>query len=319
MNPKSVNAHLALANYLMSAGRAADAEASFKQALGLDPGNQLANRGLVAFYIGNGRAVEAEPYLKKLAENDSSPQATYKIALAEYFAGTKRLGDAEKILVPLAASKQAFAASQTRLAAIQYAEKDTTRAHQTIDGVLQREPRNEEALLMKARFFVAERKLEDALKMAQAVVAANPQSAAGQYLLGTIERGRGRPAEAIAAFTEALKLNPRPSSAQVQLSELNLAIGKAETGLQFAEDAAKAAATQSGRSIEPRPEPDSEKRVGSGRPDREAACYAVPECGAGPGHSGDAGAREEGLRTGAPELRQDAFAGSDATSKPWRD
>ena len=52
VNPKSVNAHLALANYLMSAGRAADAEASFKQALGLEPGNQLANRGLVAFYIG---------------------------------------------------------------------------------------------------------------------------------------------------------------------------------------------------------------------------------------------------------------------------
>ena len=240
VDPKNVNAHLALANYLISAGREADAEASFKQALALEPGNQLANRGLVAFYVANGRAVEAEPYLKKLAENDTSPQATYKIALAEYFAQSKRLGDAQKILAPLAASKEAFASSQTRLAAIQYAQKDTTKAHQTIDGVLQREPKNEEALLMKTRFLLAEGKLDDALKTAQAAVAANPQSAGGQYLVGTIERGRGRPAEAIAAFTEALKLNPRAVNAQLQLSQLNLATGRAETGLQFAEDAAKA-------------------------------------------------------------------------------
>lgn len=240
VNPKSVNAHLALANYLMSAGRAADAEAAFRQAVAIEPGNQLANRGLAAYYIANGRVPEAEPYLKKLADNDTSPRATYKIALAEYFAQTKRLGDAEKILQPLAATKEAFAASQTRMAAIQYLEKDSTKAHQTIDGVLQREPKNEEALLMKTRFSLTEGKLEEAIKTAQAAVTANPQSAASQYMLGLIQRRRGRPAEAIAAFTEALKLNPGAVDAQVQLSELHLATGRADAGLRLAEDAARA-------------------------------------------------------------------------------
>jgi len=240
VDAKSISAHLALANYLLATGQAAEAESSLKQALAIEPGNELANRFIVAFYISSNRATEAEPYLKKLAENDKSPQATYKIALAEYFAQTKRLADAQKILAPLAARKESFAASQTRLAAIQYVQKKTTQAHQTIDGVLQREPKNEEALVMKTRFFLAERNLDGALKTAQVTVAAKPQSAVGQYLLGTIQRRRGLPDEAIAAFGEVLKLNPRAVAAQLQLSELNLATGKSEAGLQLAEDAAKA-------------------------------------------------------------------------------
>ena len=119
VEPRNVGAHLALANYLWSAGKTPEAEVSLKQALALEPNNDLANRALVALYLGTNRPREAEPFLKTLAENDKTPQATYKIALGEFFARTNRLGDALKILAPLAAQKEAFAPSQTRVAAIQ--------------------------------------------------------------------------------------------------------------------------------------------------------------------------------------------------------
>jgi tetratricopeptide (TPR) repeat protein len=239
VDPKNVGGYLALSNYLMSAGKGSEAETTLKQALALDPNNNLANRAVVALYIASNRGREAEPYLKRLAQNDTSSKATYKIALAEYFAQTSRLGDALKILTPLAAGKESFAPSQTRVAGIQYAQKNTLLAHQTVEGVLAREPKNEEALLMKTRFLLAEGKLDDALKSAQAAVAANQQSAVAFYLLGATQRERRQPAEAIAAFNQVLKLNPRASAAQLQLSELNLAAGKADAGLQLAEDAAR--------------------------------------------------------------------------------
>src|SRR5262245_26865705 len=207
--PKNVVAHLALANYLMSAGKPAEAEASLRQALALDPDNELANRGLVAFYTASNRARDAEPYLKKLALNDKSPKATYKIALAEFFAQTGRPADALKILTPLAQGKESFAPSQVRVAAIQYAQNQHSQANQTVDGVLTKEPKNEEALIVKARFQLADGKLDEALKNAQAATAANPQSAAAFYVLGTVQRARRQPTEAIAAFNETLKLNPR--------------------------------------------------------------------------------------------------------------
>lgn len=243
VDPKNVGGHLALANYLMAAGRRPEAEVSLKQALSLDPANNLANRALVALYIGSNRARDAEPYLKKLAENDVSPGATYKIALAEYFAQTSRPGDALKILAPLAAGKQSFAPSQTRVAAIQYVQKDASLAHKTLDAVLAREPKNEEALLMKTRFLMRERKLDEALKRAQTATAVNPQSVGAFYLVGMIQRARRQPAEAIAAFGEVLRLNPRAVAAKLQLSELNLATGHSEAGLQLAQDAANALPT----------------------------------------------------------------------------
>ena len=47
--------------------------------------------------------------------------------------------------------------------------------------------------------------------------------------------------EAIAALNEVIRLNPRAVAAQLQLSELNLAVGKRDVGLQLAEDVAKSA------------------------------------------------------------------------------
>ena len=208
VDPKNVNAHLALANFLMATGRA-PAEQALKTALALDSTNPLANRGLAAFYMATRRAADAEPYLKVLAEQDHTPAATFKLALADFFAATNRPADAMKVLEPLSATKESFAPSRTRVAALQYSQKQTTEAHQTIDEVLAREPKNVTALLSKARFLLAERKIDEALKRAEAAVSIAPTSIQAQFLLGRIQRARRKPDAAAEAFNEVLKLNPR--------------------------------------------------------------------------------------------------------------
>ena len=66
------------------------------------------------------------------------------------------------------------------------------------------------------------------------------ESVQARYLLGTVWRAKQRPDEAIAAFNEVLKLNPRATAAQVQLAELSLARGEYRQGdAVLANDAAR--------------------------------------------------------------------------------
>lgn len=239
-NPKMPMAHLALANYLWSTGNRPGAEASLKDALALDPKNPLARRALATLYLFSNRGAEAEPHLKALADADTSASSPLKLALADYYIRMNRVDDGLKVLEGLATQSGSAAAAKTRLAVIDMARKDPVSARKTIDEVLQKDPKNVPALLVKAQFLIGERKLDEALAAAKLAVAADPLSVPAQYLTGSIQRASNRPDDAIAAFTEVLKVNPRAVAAQVQLAQLTLAKGQADTSMQFAQDAAKA-------------------------------------------------------------------------------
>ena len=238
-NPKLPVAHLALANYLWAVGRSGEAEETLKGVLSLEPANPLAHRALATMYMATRRAQQAEPHLKALAEQDHSSAGPLKLALADYYVLLNRPDDAMRILEGLSLSKDAESAAQTRVAAIQYVKTGKAEGNRVVDAVLAKDPKNVPALLVKTRFQVTEGKLDDALVSAKAAAAADAQSIQARYLMGTILRAKRRPQEAMDAFTEVLKINPRAAAAQMQLAELNMQQGKASTALQLATDVAK--------------------------------------------------------------------------------
>lgn len=240
-NPNLSAAHLALAQFLWSSGRPKEAESSLLKAAELDPGNSLAHRALAAFYIGTRRPAEAEPHLKSLAGADQTASGTTKLGLADYYLAMNRPDDAMKVLEGLAAQKGSASAAQTRIAAIDFVRKQGPQAHKVIDEVLQRDPKYVPALLVKARFLLAERKIDEALAKALAATASDRASIQAHYLVGSLYRLKNERDKAIASFTEVLKLNPQASAAQFQLAQLNLARGDAETGVTLAQSAAKTA------------------------------------------------------------------------------
>src|SRR6185295_10349883 len=71
---------------------------------------------------------------------------------------------------------------------------------------------------------------------AKAAVALDSRSAAAQQLLATIYAGRGEVDEAMAAFSEVLKLSPRSLGAKLQLADLNLRKGMPDPAVQLAEE-----------------------------------------------------------------------------------
>jgi putative PEP-CTERM system TPR-repeat lipoprotein len=234
LDPKSIPARVALANFQWGTGDRAGAEQSFKAALAIDPKHVLANRALTAYYIESGRPAEAEPYVKTLAENGG--QAA-KVGLADYYINVRRLDEATKVLKPLAEGTRPLLAAQVRLAQIAYAQGHHAEAHTELDKVLKRDATNPTALLLNARWFFAERKLQDSLKQATAAVAAAPESAQAHYLLGTVQAALGDFDGGTKSFTEVLRINPRASQAQLQLSRLQLAHGDAAAAVLLAQQA----------------------------------------------------------------------------------
>lgn len=233
--PASVDPKLALANFLWSANRLPEAEVALKESLVADPRHLLANRMLGVLYLATRRVREAEAPLKAVA--DVSQSAAAQLQLADYYAETGRAGDAVALLTPLAAAQETSVEAEARLAAIDYDAGRRDEAHKRLDGVLARVPNHPGVLVAKAQWLLAEGKLDEALERARAATVADAQSAGAQFTLATIHDRRGETAQASAAYTEVLRLNPRAVAAQVELSRLSLTMGDRTAALQYAERA----------------------------------------------------------------------------------
>ena len=186
--PDSIDAKLALANFLWSAQRAPEAEATLKEALSKEPQNLLANRMLAMLYVGTRRINEAEEPLKQLAAVSKSPAA--RLQLADYYATTGRTAEAASVLGPLSSDPATSADAEGRLAALDYAQGRVAEAHARLDAVLARTPNYAPGLVMKAQWLTRENKLDEALKAAQAAVAADPQSATANFAQAVVHDRR---------------------------------------------------------------------------------------------------------------------------------
>jgi tetratricopeptide (TPR) repeat protein len=231
-DPKSVPARLALANFYWATNRKDKTEEALKAALALEPNNLLANRALALFYIGAGRAREAEQPLKTIA--DAAPGFEGRLQLADYYAAQQRPAEAKALLEQIEQQPGGLIPAKLRLAAMGFFSGDHAAAYKLIEDVLQKDPKQLDALVGKARLQAADGKLDDALATARRAAAANASSPQAHYMLGTILEARNQNDEAETSLKEAVRLNQRFGPAYVQLAKLSLAAGKAEDALQLA-------------------------------------------------------------------------------------
>jgi len=237
IDPKSVPARLALANFYWASGKVPETESALKQAVSIDPTNVLANRALATYYVAARRPAEAEAPLKTMVGATKEPWAAF--TLADYYTGVGRTGDALATLRPLSTERGTATAANIRIAAIQHLQRNPAEAHKTIDTIIAAEPRNAAAILTKARFLLAEQKVDEALARAKAAAAADPRSTAAQFLLGQLLSIKNDADAAIAAYGEVIRLSPNAVPAQLELARMQLQRGSADAALQHAEAAAQ--------------------------------------------------------------------------------
>ena len=180
----SAEAHLGLGNFYRAVGRKADAERELKRALELDPKRVDANQALAGFYVESDRAPEAEPYLKAVVS--LSRQVSAVFALADYYTSQQRFDAAVGTLDELSSDPKQLVDARTRIAFVHFAAGNRSKAHDVIDDVLQREPRNALALTTKARLFLADGRSDLALERARQAVEADARSPQAHLTLGRV-------------------------------------------------------------------------------------------------------------------------------------
>jgi tetratricopeptide (TPR) repeat protein len=204
----------------------------------LDPASLVVNRALGILYLLSNRSADAEPYFKTIAQTANTTAAT--TSLADYYAVVKRFDDAKTVLTGLAKKEDAYAVATIRLAAIDAAQGDRAAALVKVHQVLDKYPKDMPARLMDARLLMSGGKWDEALTRAQSMVKDEPGSplAADAYLvIGGILTKLDRTDEAIKAYEEVLKRQPRPLGANLSLAALYLAGGSFDKAATYAEQA----------------------------------------------------------------------------------
>jgi tetratricopeptide (TPR) repeat protein len=234
IDPKSVQAQLALANFYWTTNDAEGVERTLKAALTLAPDDVRVNRALIAFYLLANRTADAETLLKRQADR-MDPAA--RAALADFYIRNRRDAEAMPLLDQLERDDQWFAEALVRKASIFYGRGEKQEAFAALDRALEKKPRDVGVLVAKAQLLALDRQMDKALIVARSAVAAEPDIVPAQMVLAVILTNLRQTDDAIAAYREVVRLSPRMVTAHVELARLYLSKVDIDEGLREAREA----------------------------------------------------------------------------------
>jgi tetratricopeptide (TPR) repeat protein len=234
ISPTSVAAKLALAYFYWNTKRPDEAEKTLVAASAADPKDPLANRMLAMFYLTHQRAPEAEAPLRRLVDRKDANAA---LTLGDLYVAMRQPDKARPLYESIKERKDMRTTAIARLASLAYSERKTADAHAVLDAALKDLPNDVQLLTLKARWYVNERKLDDALTYAKKAVAADEKAIGAHYALGLAYAARGETEPAIKELNETLRLNPKAAAAELHLSRLLLSKGDSSGALAHAEAA----------------------------------------------------------------------------------
>ncbi len=236
--PSSVEAQLALADFLRTTGRSADAERELLATLRKYPTDEFANRSLATLYLMTGRAAAAEPYLRAAAEAPDQRRQS-ALALADYYTELHRFADARAALHRADADPAQRVAARVRLAAIEEETGSHAEARRLLDDVLKRS-RAPEALALDAQMLLRDGKTDQAWQSARSALDQDPHLPAANYVAGVIDQNKGQLDAAEHEFREAAAMTRLAAAANLHLAQTLLALGRADEAVDLASAAGQA-------------------------------------------------------------------------------
>ena len=222
--PASVEAHVALAEFLAFTDRKLEAERELLATVKAHPQDELANRSLASLYLTTGRSADAEGYLEAAALVPHQRHQS-SLALADFYSETGRFAEARAALERAVTDPVQRVAARVRLADIEEESGSHEEARRQLDAVLKRN-RTAEALALDAQLLWRDRKVDQAWQSARAALDQDPHLPAANYVAGMIDFGRGNNDAAEHEFREAVASSRLAPAANLHLAQTLLALGR---------------------------------------------------------------------------------------------
>jgi tetratricopeptide (TPR) repeat protein len=250
-SPDSVDLRVVLAQLLLDTDDKVRAEEELKRLIELQPSDLQHRRRLVAFYAAQGRSAEAEATLRGLIAQEPE-SVDNKISLVTYLANQRNLDTAEAELTALLAQSPNDAplhlaagqfyeshalpedaerlyravidrhgleapglSARSRLAALRVRADRAEEALPLIDEVLEENPRDNDALVLRATLALAKGRTADAITDLRSVLRDQPDSAPLLRTLAYAHAQNNEPDLARDNYRRAIEVDP--GNAQVRL------------------------------------------------------------------------------------------------------
>ena len=234
-HPTAADGWLALGALQWQTGATADAERSLNRALELSTDKVGVHRVLASYLMAVGRAPEAEPHLKVVAEQ--GPQE--RLRLAEYYIASRRFDDAERELGTVVEKKKIGAVARLRRAQLRYSQGRKADADQDLAVALKDSDVEPDARLVKSSVLVSEGQFDAAIQEARRVAEAHPGRADATYAVAVAAIRKEDWSQATEWLERTRTLTNRPAAVDLQLAQVALAAGRGSDAVRHAKLAAR--------------------------------------------------------------------------------
>lgn len=215
---------LAAAALFLKEGNTTGAEEELKRATALQSKSPAVDTGWARLRLAQTNFLEAEVLLKRAAE--ASPITSLpRLQWADFRLGLGDLKGAKEIFENITHEAPEFVPAWYRLAEIAFVEKRNADCEKLTSKILGLDDGNYQALLLRARMWGAQNKIDKAIEELGRLVTLYPKSPQVQYELALAQLQSGDTTKASAALNEALRLDPRHVQAILLQAELNIRSG----------------------------------------------------------------------------------------------
>ncbi len=238
INNSSALTHTEYGKYLIQTNHLNEAEIELQKAVEVEPSNYNSRFVLASFYLVNRRLDKAEEAYKALADLDKDKPESQAV-LGDFYSAVNRLDDAVRIYQDILTKNPDYKQGRYRLGEIMLMQGDTKAANDQIDVVLNKDPGDRQALLLRARTRARSGQAEGlkaAIEDLKEVLKQEPNSKVGLYFmaqsnfsLGLIDQAR--------VFASDLERNyPDYLPAKLMQIQIALATGDAKGTVGLSND-----------------------------------------------------------------------------------
>jgi tetratricopeptide (TPR) repeat protein len=234
VNPKAMNAQMALGGFYQTRNRLPEAEQQFRHAIDVDPKSTAPRAALVRVLMQEGKKPEAEAFLRQTKKDLSDNREGYRMLGDFYFAA----GDVDQALTEYSSLHNDHPKDlQVKKNYIQLLilKNRLDEATKLDNEILNANAHDVEALVYKAQVQIGKNDPSGAIDSLQSALHDDQDNAVAHYQLGIAFAQQNNQGRAESEWREAVRLRPDLTEAQRLLAALEMRRGDMDAVLQTAQ------------------------------------------------------------------------------------